>query len=74
MSSLLPQNQHLVDRIARVVGGIALLSLLAIGPVPGWGLVGLLGGVFLITGAVGSCPIYTMLGLSTKGDTGEATA
>jgi hypothetical protein len=33
--------------------------------VPGWGLLGLIGLVPLLTGAIGSCPIYTMLGVST---------
>jgi hypothetical protein len=45
--------------------GLGLLSLLVIGPVPGWGLVGLLGFVLLFTAAAGSCPIYTVTGLST---------
>lgn len=68
MTDLLPQNEHVIDRVIRVIGGAALLSLLAIGPVPGWGLVGLVGLIFVVTGAVGSCPIYAMLGLSTKGE------
>jgi nitrate reductase NapE component len=64
-SKLLPHNEGKVDRIVRVVIGIALLPLLAVGPVPGWGLVGLLGVVALLTGLVGSCPLYTLFGLST---------
>lgn len=65
MSSLLPHNVHTVDRVVRVLLGLGLLSLLFVGPVPGWGLVGLLGLVMLFTAAVGSCPIYTLLGVST---------
>jgi len=65
MSSLLPNNEHPVERGGRVVLGLALLALLAIGPVPGWGLIGLVGIVPLATGAIGSCPIYTALGFST---------
>lgn len=65
-SSLFPRNEHNVERVVRVVAGIALLSLLVIGPVPGWGLVGLLGLVLIATGALGSCPIYTMFGFSTR--------
>lgn len=69
MSSLFPTNEHPIDRVFRVVLGLGLLALLAVGPVPGWGLVGLVGLVPLVTGAIGSCPIYTALGLSTwKGD------
>ena len=65
MDKLLPTNEGTIDRVVRVILGLALLSLLAIGPVPGWGLAGLVGLVPLITGAIGSCPIYTMLGISS---------
>ena len=66
MSKLLPANEHVAERVVRVVLGLGLLSLLAIGPVPGWGLVGLIGLVPLATGAIGSCPVYTIFGFSTK--------
>jgi hypothetical protein len=65
MSSLLPNNEHPVERGVRVVAGLGLLSLLAFGPVPGWGLAGLIGVVPLATGVLGSCPLYTMFGFST---------
>jgi len=65
MSSVLPNNEHPVERGLRVVLGLGLLSLLAFGPVPGWGLAGLIGIVPLATGMMGSCPIYTALGFST---------
>jgi len=65
MSSLLPRNEHTIERGLRVVAGLGLLSLLAVGPVPGWGLAGLIGLVPLVTGLIGSCPAYTLLGLST---------
>lgn len=58
-------NEHRYDRVARVVLALALLPLLAIGPVPGWGLLGLLGLVFLATAAMGFCPIYALFGIST---------
>ncbi len=65
MNSLLPTNEHPVERVIRVLLGLGLLSLLAVGPVPGWGLVGLVGLAPLVTGAIGSCPIYTVFGFST---------
>lgn len=65
-------NEGAADRIIRVVIGVALLSLVALGPVPGWGLVGLLGIVGLITGLSGHCPTYTVFGLDTRG--GRETA
>ncbi len=67
MSKLLPNNEHPIERVIRIVLGLGLLSLLGVGPVPGWGLVGLVGLVPLATGALGSCPIYTALGVSTRG-------
>jgi hypothetical protein len=65
LSKLLPRNEGTVDRVVRVVLGLGLLSLLAVGPVPGWGLAGLIGIVPLATAALGSCPLYTLFGLST---------
>ena len=65
MSNLMPKNEHPIERGVRVVVGLGLLSLLAVGPVPGWGLAGLIGLVPLATGLVGSCPVYTALGIST---------
>jgi hypothetical protein len=65
MNLLLPRNESTVDRVVRVVLGLVLLSLLAIGPVPGWGLIGLVGLVPLVTGGLGSCPLYTLFGIST---------
>ncbi|MFT7578491.1 MAG: hypothetical protein ACI9MR_000149 [Myxococcota bacterium] len=61
-----PKNVHEVERVARIVLGLALLSLLFFAPVPGWGLVGVVGLVPLLTGYFGSCPIYAVMGLSTR--------
>lgn len=62
LGKILPRNEGRLDRGIRVVLGLALLSLTVIGPHTLWGLVGL---VPLITGAVGSCPLYSLFGLST---------
>lgn len=50
------------DRIARAVVGLALLSLVFIGPQTMWGLIGL---VPLGTALIGYCPAYTLFGFST---------
>jgi len=55
-------NEGTVDRSLRVIAGIGLLSLTVLGPKTSWGLVGL---VPLVTGLAGTCPLYTLLGLST---------
>ena len=56
------RNEGTTDRIIRVVIGIAILSLTITGSQSMWGLVGL---VPLITGLVGFCPLYKILGLNT---------
>jgi hypothetical protein len=63
MAQLLPPNEHRIDRAARIVLGLALLSLTVLGPHTLWGLVGL---VPLATGLIGSCPVYSLLKLSTS--------
>jgi len=60
-------NEGLADRAIRLIAGTAILSLLAVGPVPGWGLVGLIGLIPVVTGLVGYCPTYTLLGIDTHG-------
>ena len=59
------RNEASWDRIARVVVGLVLLSLVFVGPQTLWGLIGL---VPLTTGIAGYCPIYGLLGTSTCAD------
>jgi hypothetical protein len=61
-AKIFPHNEHVADRVVRVVLGLVLLSLVFFGPRTAWGWVGLLP---LVTGLVGDCPLYTVLGLST---------
>lgn len=56
------QNEGTVDRVVRVALGLGLLSLTFLGPHTWLGLVGL---VPLLTGIVGFCPLYGVLGLRT---------
>lgn len=62
MTGLLPMNEGTLDRAVRVVLGLVLLSLVFVGPKTMLGWVGL---VPLLTGLVGSCPLYTLFGFST---------
>ncbi len=55
-------NIGTIDRVLRVIVGLALLSLVFVGPQSLWGLVGL---VPLLTGLVRVCPLYTLLGVRT---------
>ena len=56
------RNEGTLDRAVRVVLGLALLALVFVGPHT-W--LGLLGIVPLVTGIVGFCPLYRLVGLST---------
>jgi hypothetical protein len=56
------RNEAGWDRIVRVIVGLGLLSLVVAGPHTLWGLIGL---VPLVTGLLGTCPLYRVCGLST---------
>lgn len=56
------KNEGTLDRVLRVVVGLVLLSLVFVGPQTAWGWIGL---VPLITGLVGICPVYSILGIRT---------
>ncbi len=60
-------NEGILGRAVRVLAGTVILSLLALGPVPGWGLAGLAGLIPLATGLTGFCPTYVPLGIDTCG-------
>lgn len=57
-----PVNEGTVDRVLRVVLGLTLISLVFVGPKTLWGWIGLLP---LMTGLVGRCGVYYLLGFST---------
>jgi len=56
-------NQGTLDRAIRIVAGIVLLSLVFVGPRT---LIGLVGVIPLLTGIAGFCPLYRLVGLSTR--------
>lgn len=56
-------NIHPVERIVRVVGGAFILSLAFWGPTTPWAYLGL---VPLLTGTVGYCPPYALLGINSN--------
>lgn len=55
-------NEGVVDRGLRVVAGLVLIGLAASGTVGVWGYIGV---IPLLTGAIGMCPIYSLLGINT---------
>jgi len=61
-------NESTVDRIIRVVLGIVLLVLAYLGTIPGtWQWIAyVVGAILFITGLIGFCPLYLILGFKTK--------
>ena len=55
-------NVGTVDRVLRVAAGVTLIALTLTGTIGLWGWIGV---VPVLTGAVGSCPLYSLLGFST---------
>lgn len=51
-----------VERVVRVVVGLGILSLAFVGPRASWAYLGVLP---LLSGLVGWCPPYALLGIST---------
>lgn len=51
-----------IDRILRIVAGLALIALTLTGTIGAWGWIGV---VPLLTGALSTCPLYTVLGFSS---------
>ncbi len=52
-----------VERVIRVIAGAGITSLAFWGPKSPWALLGI---IFLVTGIVGWCPPYALLGISTR--------
>lgn len=67
-------NVGSTDRLARIAAGatagtVALATLAGIGPLPGITspVLGLAAIVLLVTGATGTCGLYSALGIDTSG-------
>jgi len=56
-------NEGMIDRVVRVIVGIALISIVFIGPQTPWGWIGV---IPLATGLIGWCPAYSLFGLRTN--------
>ena len=59
-----------VDRIVRIVAGLALIGLAVAGTIGPWGYIGI---VPLLTGLTRMCPAYSLVGVDTcsTGKSGE---
>lgn len=55
-------NMGSVDRVLRVVAGLVIIGA-GIAFRSWWGVIGV---ILLATAAIGFCPLYTLLGVSTR--------
>ena len=61
------RNEGSLDRILRVVAGLALLAGFFVFPEAPYRWAFLIGVVPLVTGLAGTCPLYSILGINTCG-------
>ncbi|UCC73794.1 MAG: DUF2892 domain-containing protein [Gemmatimonadota bacterium] len=64
-TKVFPRNEHVIDRLLRVVVGAGLLVVAITGPKIAWGYLGILP---LLTGLAGFCPGYKIFGITTCHD------
>lgn len=57
------KNVGVVDRVLRIVIGLALIVATLMGALPVWGWIGV---VPLVTGLISICPLYSILGIKTN--------
>ncbi len=62
MASFLTRNEHPIERVVRVALGLGLIAIAFVGPKTPWGFLGV---IPLATGLLGSCPLYSILGINT---------
>jgi hypothetical protein len=59
------RNEGTIDRALRVIVGLALIAGYFMNGDGAYSWLYLIGIVPLVTGLIGSCPLYTILGLNT---------
>ena len=66
----LPVNVGPIDRVARIVLGSGLVVVALSGAVAGplLAVAWLIAAIALVTGVIGFCPLYFVLGISTAGN------
>lgn len=62
----LTKNIGSLDRIVRIIAGVALIAFALYGPADmTWKWIGWIGVVPLVTALINWCPLYTVLGIKT---------
>ncbi len=61
------KNMGIIDRVIRLALGLVVGILYLTGQVSGTAaiILGTIAGIFVLTSMVGTCPLYTLVGLST---------
>ena len=62
---MLKRNEGTIDRALRVILGLALIAGYFMNGGGAYSWLYLLGIIPLVTGLIGSCPLYTILGINT---------
>ncbi|MDP1593729.1 MAG: DUF2892 domain-containing protein [Gallionella sp.] len=55
-------NEGMIDRAVRIIAGLALIGLTVTDTIGVWGWIGVLP---LVTGIIGVCPAYSIVGMNT---------
>jgi hypothetical protein len=58
-------NVGTIDRVIRVIIGLALLWYAVLAAPTGYNWIGWIGVIPLVTALIGNCPLYSILGVST---------
>jgi Protein of unknown function (DUF2892) len=61
-TATMTRNEGQIDRMLRIIAGLALLYLAITGQYTPWTWIGV---VPLLTGLIGWCPAYSLLGINT---------
>ena len=56
------KNVGSIDRVARLIVGVALIAIVFVGPQTPWGWIGV---VPILTALAGFCPAYRLFGIRT---------
>ena len=56
-------NVGMIDKVLRIIIGIVLIALAFSGTLGVWAYIGV---IPLVTGLMGWCPLYSLLGMDTK--------
>ncbi len=62
-------NMGLMDRVIRVILALVVIALYCLKMISGLAaiILGVIAAIFIVTGCIGYCPLYQLIGISSKG-------